>query len=75
MSLASNLFSKFSRSVELSINRKGMSCSVKKSFSFKIILSCSVPCSCEGLEVIQLCAVIIGRLVSLLRLVREAGLV
>ena len=39
--------------------------SLKMSFSCKIILSSSVPSKREGLEVVQLCAVIIGRPVSL----------
>ena len=42
------------------------------SFSCKIILSSSVPRSREGSEVVQLCAVIIGRPVSWLRLEGEA---
>lgn len=49
-----------------------MSRSLKMSFSFKIILSSSVPSKREGLEVVQLCAVIIGRPVSLSRLEGEA---
>ena len=48
-----------------------MSCSLKMSFSCKIILLSSVPSKWEGLEVVQLCAVIIGRPVSLLRLEGE----
>ena len=44
----------------------------KKVFSCKIILSSSCPSSLEGLEVIQECAVIIGRPVSLVMLVVEA---
>ena len=42
------------------------------SFSRKIILSSSVPSKREGLEVVQLCAVIIGRPVSLSRFEGEA---
>ena len=38
----------------------GMFHSVKRFFSCKIILSSSLPSSREGLEVIQLCAVMIG---------------
>ena len=49
-----------------------MSRSLKMSFSCKIILLSSVPSKREGLEVVQLCAVIIGRLVSLSRLEGEA---
>ena len=45
------------------------------SFSRKIILSSSVPSKREGLEVVQLCAVIIGRLVSLSRFEGDAVLV
>ena len=52
-----------------------MSRSIKMSFSFKIILSSSVPCNCEGSEVVQLCAVIIGCPVSLSRLEGEAVVV
>ena len=51
-----------------------MSRSVKRSFSCKIILSSSVPSSREGLDVVQLCAVIIGRPVSLLMFDGEAVL-
>ena len=46
--------------------------SLKMSFSRKIILSSSVPSKREGLEVVQLCAVMIGRPVSLSRLLGEA---
>ena len=46
--------------------------SSKMSFSRKIILSSSVPSKREGLEVVQLCAVMIGRPVSLSRLLGEA---
>ena len=42
------------------------------SFSRKIILSSSVPSNREGLEVVQLCAVMIDRPVSLSRLLGEA---
>ena len=42
------------------------------SFSCKIILSSSVPSKREGLEVVQLCAVIIGLPVSLSRFEGEA---
>ena len=49
-----------------------MSRSLKMSFSCKIILSSSVPSKREGLEVVQLCAVIIGRPVNLLRFEGEA---
>ena len=49
-----------------------MSRSLKMSFSCKIILSSSVPSKREGLEVVQLCAVIISRPVSLSRLEGEA---
>ena len=49
-----------------------MSCSLRISFSCKIILSSSVPSKREGIEVVQLCAVIIGRPVSLSRLEGEA---
>ena len=49
-----------------------MSRSLKMSFSCKIILSSSVPSKREGLEVVQLCAVIIGRPDSLSRLEGEA---
>jgi len=45
------------------------------SSSHKIILSSSVPNKHEGLEVVQLCAVIIGRPVSLSRFVGEARFV
>ena len=51
-----------------------MSRSLKKSFSCKIILSSSVPSSREGFDVVQLCAVIMGRPVSSVRLLCEAGL-
>ena len=51
-----------------------MSRSVKRSFSYKIILSSSVPSSREGLDVVQLCAVIIGCSVSLLMFDGEAVL-
>ena len=46
--------------------------SSKMSFSRKIILSSSAPSKREGLEVVQLCAVIIGRPVSLSRFEGEA---
>lgn len=46
--------------------------SLKMSSSCKIILSSSVPSKREGLDVVQLCAVMIGRPVSLSRLVGEA---
>ena len=46
--------------------------SLKMSLSCKIILSSSVPSKREGLEVVQLCAVMIGRPVSLSRWVGEA---
>ena len=51
-----------------------MFCSSKRFFSCKIILSSSVPSSREGLDVIQLCAVIIGLPVSLFRLSFDEGL-
>ena len=44
----------------------------KMSFSCKIILSSLVPRSRKGSEVVQLCAVMIGRPVSRLRLDGEA---
>ena len=50
-----------------------MSCSLKKSFSWKIILSSSVPSSRDGFDVVQLCAVIIGLPASSVRLSCEAG--
>ena len=43
-------------------------------FSCKMILASSVPSRGEGLDVIQLCAVIIGLPVSLFRLSYDAGL-
>ena len=46
--------------------------SLKMSFSRKIILSSLVPSKREGLEVVQLCAVIIGRPVRLSRFEGEA---
>ena len=46
--------------------------SLKMSFSRKIILSSSVPSKCEALEVVQLCAIIIGGPVSLSRFEGEA---
>ena len=49
-----------------------MSCSLKMSFSHKIILLSSFPSKCEGSEVVQLCAVMIRRPVSLLRFKGEA---
>ena len=45
--------------------------SSKRFFSCKMILSSSVPCRRERLDVIQLCAVIIGLPVSLFRLSYE----
>ena len=48
--------------------------SSKRFFSCKIIRSSSVPSRREGLDVIQLCAVIIGLPVSLFRLSYDAGL-
>ena len=48
--------------------------SSKRFFSCKIILSSSVPSRREGLNVIKLCAVIIGLPVSLFRLFYDAGL-
>ena len=48
--------------------------SSKRFFSCKIILSSSVPSRREGLDVTQLCAVIIGLPVSLFRLSYDAGL-
>ena len=44
----------------------------KRSFSHKIIVSSSVPKSRDGLEVVQECAVIIGRPVRFLRFEVEA---
>ena len=44
----------------------------KRSFSRKIIVSSSVPKSRDGLEVVQECAVIIGRPVRSLRFEVEA---
>ena len=41
-------------------------------FSCEIILSSSVPSKRKGLKVVQLCAVVIGRLVSLSRLEGDA---
>ena len=51
-----------------------MFCSSKRFFSCKIILSSSVPSRREGLDVIQLCAVIIGLPVSLFRFSFDEGL-
>ena len=48
--------------------------SLKRFFSCKIILSCSIPSRHEGFDVIQLWVVIIGLPVSLVRLLCEVGL-
>ena len=49
-----------------------MSLSVKMFFSFKTILSSSVPKSREGFDVVHECAVMIGRPVKSFRLELEA---
>ena len=72
MLLMLNLLSKSKKSVELSIKGNGMSRLAKMSLSCKIILSSSVPRSREGSEDVQLCAVMIGRPLSQLRLEEEA---
>ena len=46
--------------------------SVKMFISFKIVLSSSVPKSCEGFDVVHECAVMIGRPVKSFRLEVEA---
>jgi len=51
-----------------------MSRSLKRFFSCKIILSSSVPSNREGLDVVQLCAVMMGRPVSSVMFSCEAGL-
>jgi len=51
-----------------------MSRSLKRFFSCKIILSSSVPSSREGFDVVQLCAVMMGRPASSVMFSCEAGL-
>ena len=62
-----SLSNKSSKSYELLIRGYRMFRTSKRFFSCKIMLSSSVPSRREGLDVIQLCAAMIGLPVSLFR--------